>query len=133
MQPACGCGISDGFAHVHGECDDVVFYARFQFVDARGVDFGAGANCGSGLLRNFARFRERFRGSQLDFEPLGVFVSVAPDAAHFFAGIAWNQANPLSQQTMIPHLDIQAVGGRHSTGVDVVILHGCLAATGRKD
>src|SRR5439155_12806689 len=124
MQPARSSRIADGFANVHGERDDVVFYAGFQIVDARGVDFGASANRGGGFLGNFARFGQGFRGGQLDFEPFRVFIGVAPDAAHFFARIAWNQANPLSWQTMIAHLDIETVGGRQSTAKDVAALHG---------
>ena len=96
VQPARRGGIADRFADVHGERDHVVLHARFDFVDARDVDFGLSSRkvC-SGVLRHEAGFGERFRRGQLDLEPLGVFVGVAPDAAHFLAGITWNQFNLL--------------------------------------
>src|ERR1043166_9091400 len=111
VQPACGDGIADGFADVHGERDDVVLDLDFQFIDASSVTFRLGANHGGGFGGNLAGFGERFSGGQLDFEPLGVFVGVAPDAAHLFAGVAWNQANPLFSgcQANIAHLDSATV------------------------
>src|SRR5258708_6029766 len=91
MQPARRIGVGDRFADVHGERDDVVFYAGFDFIDAGGIDFRAGTTRGGGVFGHLAGFRERFRGGQLHFQPFGVFAGIAPDAAHFFAGVAWNQ------------------------------------------
>ena len=91
VQPARRGRIADRFADVHGERDHVVLHARFDFVDARDIDFRVRANRRGRFFRHFAGFRQRFRGGQLHFQPLGVFVGVAPDAAHFFAGVAWNQ------------------------------------------
>src|SRR5436305_1454747 len=60
MQPARGIGVGNGFADVHGEGDDVVLDARFDFEDARGVHFGAGTNGYRGGFGNEAGFCERF-------------------------------------------------------------------------
>ena len=102
VEPAGGGGIADGFADSHGESDDVMLHARFEFVDTRDVNFGVGANFGGGFFGDFASFRERFRGGQLNFEPLGEFVGVAPDGAHLFAGVAWNQLWLLILSTRLP-------------------------------
>ena len=91
VQPARGGGIADGFAHIHRKRNDVVLYARFQFVNARDIHFGALANDRSGIFRHEASFRKRFGGGQLDVEPLLEAIRIAPDLAHIFAGITRNQ------------------------------------------
>ena len=90
VQPAGGVGIANGFADGHGEGDDVVFDARFDFVDAVGVYFGAGAKNDGGVFRDEAGIGEGFGGGEFDVEPFLVFVGVGPDVAHFLACIAWN-------------------------------------------
>src|SRR6202790_3258012 len=43
MEPARGSWIADGFADVHGEGDDIMLHAGFEFVNARDIHFGARA------------------------------------------------------------------------------------------
>ena len=91
VQPASGGRIADGFANGHGERDDVMLHARFKFVNARHVHFGARANCHSRFFRDLACLRESFCSGNFHFQPLGEAVRVAPDMAHLRARIAWNQ------------------------------------------
>jgi len=88
VEPAGGLGITDGFADGHGEGDDVVLDAGFELVDALGVDFGFRAKHGGGVFGDEAGFGESVGGGEFDVEPALVFVGVAPDAAHIFAGVA---------------------------------------------
>ena len=100
VEPAGGIGVADGFADGHGEGDNVVLHAGFDFVDAVGVHLGARVeNCG-GILGHEASFGKGVGGGQFNVKPLLVAIGVAPDEAHLFAGVAWNQvgisrANPL--------------------------------------
>ena len=91
MQPARRFRIADRFLHRHREGDHVVAHFRFDLVNARNVDARALAQFGGGLARHDARFGQRFRGGQLDFEPLLKPIFFAPDAAHFRARVAWDQ------------------------------------------
>src|SRR5205807_2560558 len=100
---------------------DVVLHASFELMDLRYVHFGASANGGSGLLRDLARFGKRFGGSQLDFEPLGKLVGIAPNVAHFLSRVAWNQLSLLSREkknprmfpeSMIAQLESASLSGR---------------------
>jgi hypothetical protein len=95
MQPARRRRITDGFANGHGERDDVVLYMGFDFIDARGVDLGARSQGHGRFFRHKARFGQRIGRGKLDLKPLGVLVDVAPDAAHFRAGVSSDQAGPL--------------------------------------
>ena len=61
----------------------------FDLVDARDVDFGARAQRRGRVLGHLAGFGQRFRGGEFDVEPFLEAIGVAPDAAHFFARIAW--------------------------------------------
>ena len=54
VQPAGGVGITNGFADGHGEGDDVVLDAGFEFVDVLGVCLGAGAKERGGVFRDDA-------------------------------------------------------------------------------
>ena len=77
-----------------GEGDDVVADFGFDLVDAGDVDFAALADGLGGLGGDDAVFGEGLAGGGFDFEPHAVLVFVAPDAAHFGAGITCDQANP---------------------------------------
>jgi hypothetical protein len=90
VQPARRIGIANRFAHRHGESDHVMLHARFEFVDARHIHFRAAAQKGGSFFGNLPGLGKGVRGGKLNIEPLLVTVSVAPDAAHFFAGITWN-------------------------------------------
>ena len=91
VQPARRLGIADGFLHGDGERDHVVPDLRFDLVDARHVDARAFAELRGGLARHGARFGERFRGGQLDLEPLLEFIFFAPDAAHLQTRVPCDQ------------------------------------------
>ena len=91
MQPARRFGIAHGFLHGDGEGDHVVPDFRFDLVDARHVHARALAQFARGFLRDDAGFGERFRGGQLDVEPLLEFVFLAPDAAHLRTRVACDQ------------------------------------------
>ena len=95
MQPARGFGIGDRFLHGDGERDHVVTNFGFDFVDARDVHARAFAQLRGGFARNDAGFGERFGGGELDFQPLLESVFLAPDAAHFRAGVSCDQARLL--------------------------------------
>ena len=96
VEPAGGGGVAHGFADSHGESNDVVFNARFNFVDTVDVDFGARAQERDGFGGNLAGGGERFGGGEFDIEPLLEAIGVAPDMSHFLAGVAWNQVKLLS-------------------------------------
>ena len=91
VQPARRSGIADRFTNVHGERDDVVLHAGFEFVNARDIDFGALADRRGGLFRHESSLGKRLGGRQLDIEPFLEAVRVAPDVTHLFAGVAWDQ------------------------------------------
>ena len=93
VEPARGVGIANGFADGHGEGDDVVFDLGFELVDTGDVNFGAGAKQRGGFPRDLASFGEGISSGKFDVEPFLVAVSVAPDAAHFFTGVAWNHSS----------------------------------------
>src|ERR1700687_1585597 len=95
MQPARHGGIANGFPDGHGESDDVVFYARFEFIDPRDVGLGTRTDGRRGLFGHLAGLGEGVRSGQLDVEPPRKFVRVAPDTPHLFAGITWNQFRSL--------------------------------------
>lgn len=91
MQPACGGGIADGFADRHRERNDVVLYARFNFIYARDIYFRALTNQRGGFARHLPRFGEGFRRGKLNVQPLLKAIRIAPNAAHFFTRVTWNQ------------------------------------------
>src|SRR5580698_4026148 len=90
MQPARGQRITNRFADGHRESDDIVLHARFDVVDAGGVSLGIGPQLCGDVFRHDSGFGKRFGRGELNLEPLGVFVRVAPDAAHFRPGVTWN-------------------------------------------
>jgi len=90
MEPARGGRVADGFADGHGEGDDVVFDLGFDFENAVDVDFGAGTKNRGSFGGNLAGFGQCVGGSKFNIEPALEAIGVAPDAAHFFTGIAWN-------------------------------------------
>ena len=92
VQPARRFGIADRFLHGDGEGDHVMADFGFDFVDARDVNAGAFAQFRGGFARHDACFGERFRGGQLDVQPLLELVFFAPDAAHFRARVSCDQA-----------------------------------------
>src|SRR6185437_1216175 len=77
-----------------GEGNHVVPDFRFDRVNAGHVNFAALADSFGGGGGNDAVLGERFAGGGFHFEPHLIFVFVAPDAAHFGAGITCDQANP---------------------------------------
>ncbi len=83
-------GGGHGFGDGGGEGDDVVLDFALDFGDAGDVEAGVGAEQAGGLGGDHAEFGQRFGSGQLDFEPLLEFVLVAPDAAHFGAGVSGN-------------------------------------------
>jgi|HubBroStandDraft_6_1064221.scaffolds.fasta_scaffold234638_2 hypothetical protein len=94
MQPARGSRIADRFTDGHGERDDVMTHARFEFGDARDdgrVHARALANRFGGGARHNAALGEHFSGGDFDFEPAPELAFFAPDAAHLFARISRNQ------------------------------------------
>ncbi len=91
MQPARGGGIADGFGDVHRERDHVMLHARFNFMNARGVNFRAFANNFRRVLRNLSGFGQRFRGGNFNVQPLLKAIRIAPDAAHFFSSVTMDQ------------------------------------------
>ncbi len=112
MQPSRRSGIADRFADGHDESDNVVLHAGFNLMDLRHIDFGARTNRDRGIFGNQSSLRESFGGRQLDFQPLGELVRVAPNVAHLLACVAWNQFPLLSGEkmrmfpnSMIPHLE----------------------------
>lgn len=92
MEPARGSWIADGFADVHGERNDVVLHARFEFVNARDIHFAASTNRRRRIFGHEASFGKRLRGSQLDIEPLLEAIRIAPNLAHLFTRVTWDQS-----------------------------------------
>src|SRR5580692_8607689 len=108
VQPARGGGIPDGFNHIHRERNDVMLHARFEFVNARNVYFGAGSNGQSGVFRHKSSVGKRFRGGQLDIQPLLEAIRLAPDLAHLLAGVTWDQTvSPWGDTRASPDQTIQ--------------------------
>ena len=91
MQPTGGSGVANRFARGHSEGDDIMLHARFEFVDARDVHLGARSNRCRGFLRHLTRLRESFGSGDFDLKPFRKAVGVAPDVAHLWARVAWNQ------------------------------------------
>src|SRR5580704_9099043 len=112
VEPTRGSGIADGLADIHSEGNDVVFDAGFEFVNARNIHSGARANDRSGVFGHEAGFGQRLRGGQLDLEPFLEAIRIAPDLAHLFAGVTWDQIGSLGVNAFKPH-DL-ADGRKHS-------------------
>ncbi len=91
MQPAGGGRVANRFTNRHGKRDDIVLHTRFEFVYACDVHLGARANRCGGLLWHLASLRQSFCGSDFYLKPFREPVGVAPDVAHLWARVAWNQ------------------------------------------
>src|SRR5580693_6581547 len=68
-----------------------MLHARFQLVNPRNVYFGTLANNRGGIFRHESSFGKRFRGGQLDIQPLLEAIRIAPNLAHFLACVTRNQ------------------------------------------
>src|SRR5262249_9384450 len=79
------------FRNRGGKGDYVVLYFAFDFTNALDVEVAKLSNRLSGLLRNQAGFRQRETGGGFHLEPTAELVFVAPDAAHFRAGVTRDQ------------------------------------------
>src|SRR3989442_10375553 len=91
MTPGRGCRTADAFAHRHRKRDDVVLDLGFELVNARHVDLRAPANRRRRLFGDLSGLGKRVCRGYLHFQPAGELIRVAPDAAHFFARVSWNQ------------------------------------------
>ena len=91
MQPARRVGLAgrgQAFGNRGGERDDVVLDLALDFMDALQIEAGMFAKQARRLWRHVVRFGQRFGGGQLHFQPLAIFVLLAPDARHLRAGVA---------------------------------------------
>ena len=74
--------------HGGGEGDHVVLDLALDLLDAGDVETGVRAQQARGFGGHHAKLGQGFGGRQLHFQPLLELVLVAPDAAHFGAGVS---------------------------------------------
>ncbi len=87
---------ADDFRHRGSKCDHVVAHLGLNFLDALQVEVGALANGFGRVFRHNAGLGEGLGRRDLNRQPGAKAVFIAPDAAHFRAGIAWNHLSHLS-------------------------------------
>ena len=83
MQPARMLGhpsCRHGLGHGREECDHVMPYFGLNRINAVHIEIGMLPQGLGSLLGHLAQFSQRFRGHQLDFEPLAILVLIQPDA-----------------------------------------------------
>ena len=88
MQPAC-VG-TNFFRNRGGEGYYVMLHLGLHFLDAFQIEVAAFGNGLGGSLRHNPSLGQGETGGNLHLQPAPVFISIAPDAAHFRAGITRN-------------------------------------------
>src|SRR5262249_36013752 len=79
------------------EGNDVMLHLALDFMDARDVEGGMGAQGFRSFLGNIADFGQSFGGGKLDLQPLGEAVFVREDLAHFRACVSGNQEDRIAE------------------------------------
>ena len=79
------------FGHCGGEGDDIVADLGLDLLDALNTKIGALADCAGRLFGHHAGLGQSLGGGYFDGQPGAEAILVAPDAAHFRAGITRNQ------------------------------------------
>src|SRR5262249_51416890 len=75
------------FAYSGGKGDHVMLYFAFDFVDSLDLKVAQFGNCFGSLLGNNAGFRQSQAGCDFHLKPAAKLIFIAPDSAHFRAGI----------------------------------------------
>lgn len=91
MKPPGGlrkAGSLNAFGYACSESNDIVADFPLDFEDAFDGEGGVLPEEAGSLLGDFTAFGEDFGGGEFDLEPLLEAVLVAPDSAHFGAGVA---------------------------------------------
>ncbi len=89
MKPACM--RANNLGHRRGEGNHIVAYLGLDLPDALHGEIGALANRVRRLFRHHTRLSQSFGSGDFHGQPGTKAVFVAPDAAHFRAGIARDQ------------------------------------------
>src|SRR5579872_4760587 len=89
MEPACS--RTDDLGYGGGERNHVMAHFLLDLVDTFEVEVGTFSQNAGSLFRHETCFGKCFCSCQFDFQPVAESVVFTPNAAHFRAGITWNQ------------------------------------------